>query len=437
MLALDAENEKHGGVLFFFGMLVFLGVVSGAAYAQPAVTLINPYEGVDWSHIGRYKANLHTHSTEGGGTNTPAEIIDYYHQRGYSILVFTDNDSCTYPWEDWGRDPDALGMLALRGNEHKNHDHIVGYFLCMTTDSTSEEQTLSEIGAGGGAAMLAHPGRYWNLDNGSVPAETLEKYVTLYTEFPQEQLVGFEVFNAYNIHPRDRILWDALLGAMMPQRPIWGFANDDTHWFNYFGLPMAGLSWNVILADRLDEVSVRASMETGRFYFSSVGTQVDPSLWNAALVPVITDITHNRTARTVTVSALSGGQPLTEGKYRWISGGETIHIGPTLDYQNTPGIYHYVRLELESDGGSTLTNPFGIIVQEEDEGEPPPQYHPGDLDRNGRFIMGEALAYLAGWQLGVYPMSHAIRGVYLWQNGELYGYDSSRMPPLCWDLAVD
>ncbi|MBP7869820.1 MAG: hypothetical protein KA031_03920 [Candidatus Hydrogenedentes bacterium] len=437
MFPVTTLEVTSGAALSRAGMLMLLCMASCVSFAQQTVTLVNPYERVDWATAGQYKANLHTHSTEGGGTNTPAEVIDFYHDRGYSILAFTDNDECTYPWEDWGRVPEALGMLALRGNEHKNHEHIAGYFVCMKTDSSSETQTLSEIGAGGGAAVLVHPGRYWELEGGKVPEEVLQRYVTRYTEFPQERLIGFEVFNAYNIHPRDRQLWDALLGAMMPQRPVWGFANDDTHWFVYFGLPMAGLSWNVILAERLDEASVRAAMETGRFYFSSVGTQVDPSLWNAALVPVITDITHDRTAGTVTVSALSGGQPLPEGRYRWISGGETVHIGSSLDYQNTPGIVRYVRLELESDGGSTLTNPFGIVVQEENEGEPSPQYHPGDLDGNGRFIMGEALAYLAGWQQGVYPMSYAIRGVYLWQNGEMYGYDPGRMPPLCWDLAAE
>ncbi|OQB28995.1 MAG: hypothetical protein BWY09_03105 [Candidatus Hydrogenedentes bacterium ADurb.Bin179] len=50
--------------------------------------------------------------------------------------------------------------------------------------------------------------------------------------------------------------------------------------------------------------------------------------------------------------------------------------------------------------------------------------------------MGEAIAYLAGWQQGSNPIGHAIRGAYLWQNGERYGYDPSAQPPLCWILDV-
>ncbi len=433
-------NHKyfHSGGRFVPAWVSILAfVLSGVLQAESQVTLLNPYEGIDWSAIGHFKANLHTHSTEGGGTNTPAEVIDFYHNRGYSILAFTDNDECTYPWEDWGRSSEALGMLAIRGNEHKNHNHIVGLFSCMTTSSTEEEQTVSEIGASGGIALVVHPGRYWSLDGGDVPVEVLEKYTTWYTNFPQDLLAGFEVFNSYNIHPRDIKLWDALLGVMMPQRPIWGFANDDTHWFVYFGVPMAGLSWNMILANNLDESSVREAMVTGCFYFSTVGTQVDPSLWNAALVPVITDITHDKTAGTVTVRAVSGEESLPEDQYHWISGGEVIHVGPVLDYQNTPGIGNYVRVELENESGSTLTNPFGILVEVEGEGEPEHQYHPGDLDTNGRITMSEAIEYLAGWQQGLYLMSYAIRGVYLWQQGETYQYISNIPPPLCWNSVAE
>jgi len=49
--------------------------------------------------------------------------------------------------------------------------------------------------------------------------------------------------------------------------------------------------------------------------------------------------------------------------------------------------------------------------------------------------MGEAVAYLTGWQQGSNPMAYAIRAAYLWQNGEHYVYDSEQAPPMCWVLA--
>ncbi len=69
--------------------------------------------------------------------------------------------------------------------------------------------------------------------------------------------------------------------------------------------------------------------------------------------------------------------------------------------------------------------------EEEGEGEPPIP-HPGDLDINFRMVMSEAIAYCAGWQAGTNPIGYAIRAIYLWQNGEVYVYDGTQTPPMCW-----
>ena len=70
----------------------------------------------------------------------------------------------------------------------------------------------------------------------------------------------------------------------------------------------------------------------------------------------------------------------------------------------------------------------------EGEGE---QFHPGDTDADNRIIMGEAIAYLAGWQQGGNPMAYSIRAVYILQKGEGYMYDAGQAPPMCWVPAVE
>ena len=62
-------------------------------------------------------------------------------------------------------------------------------------------------------------------------------------------------------------------------------------------------------------------------------------------------------------------------------------------------------------------------------------YHPADLNQDWRIVIGEAIGYLAGWQQGTNPIGYAIRGAYIWQNGEHYTYDEAVSPPLCWVLA--
>lgn len=61
-----------------------------------------------------------------------------------------------------------------------------------------------------------------------------------------------------------------------------------------------------------------------------------------------------------------------------------------------------------------------------------PLFHAGDVDRNFRIGLSEAITYLAGWQQGSNPLDCAIRAAYLWQNGEAYVYDDRETPPACW-----
>lgn len=75
--------------------------------------------------------------------------------------------------------------------------------------------------------------------------------------------------------------------------------------------------------------------------------------------------------------------------------------------------------------------PFCKPDEGEGEGEPL-TYHPSDPNGDSRIVMGEAIAYLAGWQQGSNPMGYAIRAAYIWQNGEHYYYDDTLEPPMCW-----
>ena len=72
-------------------------------------------------------------------------------------------------------------------------------------------------------------------------------------------------------------------------------------------------------------------------------------------------------------------------------------------------------------------------VVEGESGEDVP--HPADLNVDWSIVMSEAIAYLSGWQGGIYPMTNAIRAAFIWQNGQHYAYDPQAAPPMCWILA--
>lgn len=329
-------------------------LTAGLAAAQNTL-VVNPYEGVDWDAFVQYKANLHTHTTESDGRMDPSQVIDEYHQRGYDILALTDHNRNTWPWTDFGRDPAELGMLAISGNELSRHHHTGSLFCELETDEGDHEAALREVAQLGGLAILYHPGRYWEPAEdapNAVPADALERYVGLFSR--HQHLLGMEIINAGNRYPHDRLLWDALLAEMMPGRPIHAFVNDDMH-----SIGALGRDWSVYPLPELTEDALREALVTGAFYSASVSTHPGDDR-SVEGTPVIRRIAHDEDAGTITVEATVGGEPLGSEGYRWIAGGEALHVGPTLAYRDDDRIGSYARVELLGTGGTAFTNAFGF-----------------------------------------------------------------------------
>jgi len=190
-----------------------------------------------------------------------------------------------------------------------------------------------------------------------VPSAVVSDYADLFQRYPV--LAGMEVLNGTTEthYGLDRDLWDRLLTALMPQRPVWGLATDDLHVF----ADELGRDWCVFLTSRLDEISISRALKNGAFYFST--THLLPvATVTRAQPPRIERITHDARAGRLTILATSEGRPLPEGAYTWVANGATVHTGSTLSYRTTQGIGYYVRAEIRGPGGLTLTNPFGFTA---------------------------------------------------------------------------
>jgi len=320
----------------WIGVFLFL---LGCAPAGPRVAR-NPYDGLDWDTLEVHKANLHTHTTESDGRLSPQEVVDLYAQAGYSILALTDHDThppeaSTWPWKAYGIDVEASGMLPIHGNEISGPDHIGSYFIDYgDAQQRSVPAALEEIGDRGGLAVMFHPGRYRHL-------RTPEWYMDLYRDFPH--LVGMEVFNQNDRYPGDRAIYDAVLGGLMPDRPVWAMANDDFHRmehfarsFNLFLLPPGGR----------DEANFRRAFEAGRFHAVH-----NPSRDTSHV------IVPDRIV--VTPEAIEVVVDCRDDQVVWISHGHEIHRGRRLPLSTNLG--DYVRAVLEGEAGTqTLLQPFGL-----------------------------------------------------------------------------
>jgi len=290
----------------------------------------NPYEGINWSTIEKHKAALHFHTDESDGFLSPAEALELYRQRGFSVLSITDHDNIGNPKPTWPWSYTPEGVLPIKGNELSYHHHITTYFTdYYGSGEGSVAESLFAIEARGGLSVFAHPGRY----NGP---ENWDWYVPYYRQF--DSLFGLEVYNMGDRFPTDRKLWDNLLEHFMPGRPIFGMANDDMHLQRTLGI-----NWNTLLLQELSIAEARKSLEEGRFFFSYAPLGTAPAIEKVVIEDDYIEIIPE------------------QGQVHWIANGEVIQEGNRLEYKHNPCIQNYVRASVVTGIGRTYTQPFGFI----------------------------------------------------------------------------
>lgn len=316
----------------------------------------NPYAGVDWANDRRYKASLHVHTTESDGRSRPAAVVDAYHACGYDILAITDHDrhtnghAATWPWSSFGRDPDQLGMLAVKGNELSMAHHVGTYLHDLWRDddpwddrNTDIEWMLDQVQRRGGIAQMAHPGRHEG---------RAQWYVDLHRRFAR--LVGIEVYNNGDRYPQDRKLWDRMWSMARAQDltlPMWGWSVDDMH----YAWKSLGRNYHLHLMPRLDEASFRESLTAGAFVaiYDPFGVDMARHVPHGTTPAPIID----RLAVDEATIALTVRQTHT---VVWISEGRAVSRGPVLNLDH-PELGRSVRAQLVGSGGAvTLTQPFSL-----------------------------------------------------------------------------
>ena len=355
---------------------VYLKVVDG----QNIVPIIsnNPYADIDWATVNQYKSNFHTHTTQSNDASdgfTTAYVVDKYHAAGYKILALTDHDYNPYPWELFpqymrtvpARDPAALGMLAVPGNElskdntnswsertggqfNHHNDFFTGR---QGQEFASLQESYAYTYALGGMQIINHPGQYWSIEN--TYSETQKDgpgwHANNFQTFPS--LIGLEVYNQGNRRPNDRILWDQILQRTMPQRPVYGYSCDDAH-----NNDQLFRNYNFMLMEDLTAVELKDAMRKGESYFC-----YEPAGTGEGKSPRINAIHVDETNKTITIEA--------NGLVHWIYATDktssaassarstVVGIGNTFCYQGYQG--SYVRAFITNVFGETCTQPISFV----------------------------------------------------------------------------
>ena len=355
--------------------MVYVKVVEGQTITP--VIYQNPYEEIDWATINQYKSNFHTHTTQSNDAIdefTTANVVDKYHAAGYKILALTDHDYNPYPWLLFpqymssvpARDPEALGMLAVPGNElskdntnswsertggqfNHHNDFFTGR---QGQEFASLQESYAYTYALGGMQIINHPGQYWSIDN--TYSETQKDgpgwHATNFQTFPS--LVGLEVYNQGNRRANDRVLWDQILQRTMPGRNVFGYSGDDTH-----NNEQLFRNYNYMLMEDLTTEELKDAMRKGESYFC-----YEPKGSGEGKAPRISAITVNEQSKTITINA--------NGLVHWIYATDktssaassarstVVGIGNTFCYDGYQG--SYVRAYITNMYGETCTQPISF-----------------------------------------------------------------------------
>jgi hypothetical protein len=217
-----------------------------------SVYIYNPYAYVN-SESGYYKVQLHCHSTESDGVDTPSAVVIAYKNAGYAAVSLTDHNVYTV-------DPGVAGITFIPGVEETpiGSTHVTSsgdptangnaYTPPYTNYCISDR--LDWHMARGGLTTIAHPGGW----GGNSP----------------DSMIYLPKFNNMEIMSNTALYcisyWDEVLTA---GRRVFGTATDDCH-------NVSGAAFNkgsvYVASPTTEETDLISAIKRGAFYASSGNT---------------------------------------------------------------------------------------------------------------------------------------------------------------------
>jgi hypothetical protein len=286
---------------------------------MPERTLVSPYAPA----AGRFRGNLHTHTTVSDSPMEPADVVAAYRAKGYDFLALSDHDYTKEgprplhkPPELW----DGLTLIRWAMEITNRKVHVLSLGVPALIDRrahTALQQQVDAVTAMDGAVFFAHPD-YPPLGISADELLALDGYH------------GIEIRNSRSYMPGPSFAegvptWDRLLAA---GRRVWGLSCDDAHYPEEIGL-----SWVEVCASACRSADLVRALKAGNFYASS-GAQL-----------------------TLEVEGTTARAGVPDGtRVHWIVDGRPAATGPTFDCREAET---YVRCEAEDpEGGRAWSQPL-------------------------------------------------------------------------------
>lgn len=311
------------GTLFSFLLLGFTVVtVSLFSYEHEldafasengdAIVLESPY----FETLNMYKGQLHCHTINSDGKQSPAAVVYAYKKAGYDFMAITDHDYVT-------SNPRVRDMLFINGSEvSSNLGHITTLNVPSIHPSLDAQEAVDWTQAQDGLVWLAHPN--WD-----------------FTHWTVKELSSIRGYNGIEVYS-DKIKsyaedkWDYILTEL--DRKITATAVDDCH--DIKDPEQFNGAWVMVFADSLTNEEILNSLRKGNFY-STQG-------------PIITSVEVAGNTIRVKLNQTS--------TVKWIGVGGSILRETTEVRQDAyvvRGNEKYVRIRVES-AGYAWTNPIYV-----------------------------------------------------------------------------
>ncbi|OGN93819.1 MAG: hypothetical protein A2Z71_11730 [Chloroflexi bacterium RBG_13_50_21] len=229
----------------------------------------DPYLSLKANH---YKVQLHTHTTNSDGAQSPTSLMTSYKNAGYTAVAITDHDTIT-------ADPVVAGITHIPGCEETvTGGHIPCLFLTARETSATDQTVINTILGQGGFVDFAHPnytGAPWTT------GELNALYSAFFLEVYNRVVENLEGANGYA-----EVQWDWLLtNRVFPYNRFFGIAVDDCH--DVTATPSQfNNGWIVVHANSVAEIE--DSILNGNFY-STQGPDLTITYSGGVVTAVTTD----------------------------------------------------------------------------------------------------------------------------------------------------
>ena len=238
-----------------------------------------------------YKGNIHTHTTESDGDDTPESVVKWYRKHGYDFLVLSDHNHITLLEYPKGKRRFKRPLMIPGEEVSANIEidgkliplHINGIGINRLVEPTYSDTIISTIQANvdniieaGGIASINHPNFKW--------------------AFSHNELIhikGASLLEIHNGHPATNNqggpgkfsteqIWDFILSN---NKKIFGVATDDSHNYHDF-TPIKsnpGRGWLMVKSNELSVDKIVESIKLGNFYSSTGVTLEEVNISNKSI----------------------------------------------------------------------------------------------------------------------------------------------------------